>query len=242
MYPYIHIVIPSYAMFAGIGALGVLVFLYFRIEKYGMEFDDFIKTFIVATVFLVLGSKILFTITQIPNILTEFSIGKIIRIFLQSGFVYYGGLLGMLLGVYIYISCYTQYDVLNIYNMLTPAIPLFHMFGRIGCFMTGCCYGKKLANPILINNYIQINRFPTQLIEAMFETIMFGVLLLLNHNKNRNLLKIYMLFYAIFRFSVEFLRGDVERGFYMGLSTSQWISLCILIGYVLINIRKKIRV
>lgn len=241
MYPYIHIVIPSYAMFAGIGALSVLVYLYFRIEKYEMEFGHFIKTFIVAVIFLVLGSKILFTVTQISEILEDFSIVKMIEIFLHSGFVYYGGLLGMLAGVYIYVSHCTQYNILNIYNMLTPAIPLFHTFGRIGCFMTGCCYGRKLANPVLINNYIQINHFPTQLVEAVFETIMFCVLLLLNRNKKRNLLKIYMLSYAIFRFIIEFFRGDVERGFCMGISTSQWISIFIFAGYVLINIRRNRR-
>lgn len=231
MYPYIHIVVSSYALFTIVGTLVVLIFLYFRTEKYGMEFIHYIKAFVFAACALVLGSRILFVITQILDLLKDFSVLRLVSVFIGGGFVYYGGLLGMLAGVYLYISRYTEYNVTNVYNMIAPAIPLFHAFGRFGCFMTGCCYGKELSYPVVINNFIQINRVPTQLLEVLFETIMFWILLLLERNRNRNLLKSYMLSYGIFRFFIEFFRGDAERGYCMGLSTSQWISLLIICGY-----------
>jgi len=104
MYPYIHIVLPSYAVLAFIGAFLVLVFLYFRIEKYEMEFIDFIKGFIYSAVCVFLGSKVLFIITQIPQLIMDFSLQNLLNIVIHSGFVYYGGLLGMLCGIHIYVK------------------------------------------------------------------------------------------------------------------------------------------
>lgn len=241
MYPYIHIVLPSYAVLAFIGAFLVLVFLYFRIEKYEMEFIDFIKGFIYSAVCVFLGSKVLFIITQIPQLITDFSLQNVLNIVIHSGFVYYGGLLGMLCGIHIYVSHHSQYNLKSIHNMIAPAIPLFHAFGRIGCFMAGCCYGKELVNPIVIGNYIQINRVPTQLIEVLFEIVIFFILLVLGRNNSTNLLKIQLLSYAVFRFLIEFYRGDEGRGIWFGISTSQWISLFIIIYYVIQTLRRMVK-
>lgn len=232
MYPYIHIILPSYAVFAFLGASCALIFLYFRSCKIGMEFGHFVKAFVVSVFGLVLGSKILFMLTQIPNLLRDFTINGILLQIMRSGFVYYGGLLGMLAGLRIYITHRTDYDLTVVYNMVTPAIPLFHAFGRIGCFMTGCCYGAEIEPAIVLNNHIQINRVPTQLIEVLFETVMFIVLLCLGRKKDRKLLGLYMVAYSIFRFCLEFFRGDLERGVFLNLSTSQWISLLIGAWYI----------
>lgn len=239
MYPYIHIVLPSYAVMAFIGAFLVLILLYFRIEKYGMEFYDFIKAFIFSAFCIFIGSKVLFIITQIPNLIAEFSVQNMLDVVIHSGFVYYGGLLGLLCGIHIYVSHHSQYDHRNVFNMIAPGIPLFHAFGRIGCFMAGCCYGRELINPIVIGNFIQINSIPTQLIEVVFESILFIIILVLGKNDKRDLLKIQMVSYAIFRFLIEFCRGDEARGIWFGISTSQWISIFIIIYYVIKSVKKK---
>ena len=85
----------------------------------------------------------------------------------------------MLPGIYIYINRNNKYNLTHIYNMIAPAIPLFHGFGRIGCLFAGCCYGIELKQPIVFMNVVRINRVPTQLLEALFEFLLCGVILML---------------------------------------------------------------
>jgi phosphatidylglycerol:prolipoprotein diacylglycerol transferase len=131
---------------------------------------------------------------------------------------------------------------LAVFNVIAPAIPLFHGFGRIGCLLAGCCYGKELNAPIEILHMIHVERFPVQAIESLFEFVLFVVMLFIDRKKNHtDLLKIYLLSYAVFRFVNEFFRGDEVRGIYMGLSTAQWISLAIVAYYVVAFMRNRCR-
>ena len=119
----------------------------------------------------------------------------------------------------------------KVFEISVPAMPLFHAFGRIGCFLAGCCYGKKLSTPIVIGT-IEFARIPVQIIESMAEFILFIVLFILSKkNRDIDLLRIYLVIYAVIRFADEFLRGDKIRGIYGGVSTAQWISLIILFVY-----------
>lgn len=231
MYPYIHIILPSYAVMTLIGTFCILVVLYFRSIRYKVEFDDYIRLFVIGMIGVFIGSKVLFISTQIPTLLKDFSISNLINTVINSGYVYYGGLLGMLFGISVYVSCVKKYEIDFVYDMIAPGIPLFHAFGRIGCFLTGCCYGQQIEE-IVLNEYIHIDRIPTQLIEALFEILLFSVLILLDKKGKRKLLSIYMVSYSIFRFCIEFLRGDTERGIFFGVSTSQWIAIIILGIYV----------
>ena len=97
--------------------------------------------------------------------------------------------------------------------------------------MTGCCYGKEYSIPHHFG-IIEIDRIPVQLIEALAEFVLFIVLLLIEKIKPKaNLLQIYLMSYAVIRFLTEFLRGDDIRGHWLGLSTSQWISIFIIAYY-----------
>lgn len=83
--------------------------------------------------------------------------------------------------------------------------------------------------------------YPTQLIEATLNLVLFAALAILlslrgTQNaqnelpkwKNGCIFLFYLLGYAVLRFSVEFLRGDVERGVWIGLSLSQWLCLGVI--------------
>ena len=148
----------------------------------------------------------------------------------QSGFVFYGGLFGVIFT----LMFLTRNDAdmrKKVFEISVPAMPLFHAFGRIGCFLAGCCYGKKLSTPIVIGT-IEFARIPVQIIESMAEFILFIVLFILSKkNRDIDLLRIYLVIYAVIRFADEFLRGDKIRGIYGGVSTAQWISLIILFVY-----------
>lgn len=228
MYPYIHIILPSYSVLAFTGAFVTLLFMYFQLDKLGIEFTLFLKLFVVCTVGCVFGSKLLFALTQIPWLIENFSISNLLLLIPQSGYVFYGGLYGVLLAICIYTR--NDNDLRNrIFILVAPAIPLFHGFGRIGCLFAGCCYGKILNIPINIGNLVEFTRVPVQLMELFFEFILFVVLIIIGKKRSgSNCLKVYLIAYALFRFVIEFLRGDTVRGIWYGLSTSQWISLLIV--------------
>ena len=154
--------------------------------------------------------------------------------YIFGGSIFYGGLLGGLLTGHILIKKNSNNK--KFVDIVAVNIPLFHFFGRIGCFLGGCCFGipSKIGfiytnNPIVEAN--GITRFPVQLLEAVFNFLLF---LLLNHffkiEKYKNkLIYVYLLVYATGRFFIEFLRGDAYRGIWLFLSTSQIISILILL-------------
>ena len=230
MYPYIHIILPSYMVMALIGGFFAVCFIFSRIDKYEILFTDFIKMFLLCMIGGVVGSKVLFAITQIPWLIKHFSIENMILLIPQSGFVFYGGLFGVIFT----LMFLTRNDAdmrKKVFEISVPAMPLFHAFGRIGCFLAGCCYGKKLSTPIVIGT-IEFARIPVQIIESMAEFILFIVLFILSKkNRDIDLLRTYLVIFAVIRFADEFLRGDKIRGIYGGVSTAQWISLIILFVY-----------
>ena len=219
---------------AFIGGFAALMFLYFRIPRYGIVFNDFLKLFIVAAMGCFVGAKVLFFLTMLPYAPREISPLELIILLIASGYVFYGGLLGSLAAIKLTFKRVLRetysWEVLR--NFIAPALPLFHGFGRIGCFMAGCCYGIPLGSPWHIG-HIVFERLPTQLIESAYEFFLFVILIYIGHRwKHINLLKVYLVAYAIFRFFIEFVRDDMDRGFWLWFSTSQWISIFILLYYI----------
>ncbi len=119
-------------------------------------------------------------------------------------------------------------------QLFFPMFPLIHAFGRIGCFCVGCCYGSEADGSHLSVTFIDspvapngIPLYPVQLVEAGVEIGLFLILALFAAKKmsGNKLLALYCLLYGMVRFWVEFYRGDEYRGVWLGLSTSQHISL-----------------
>lgn len=157
-------------------------------------------------------------------------------IFSGSGFVFYGGLIGAVLSFCFFIKKYKM-SFLNTLDLLGPPLCLGHSLGRIGCFFYGCCYGKPTNSFIGIifppdssAGYMQVPVIPTQLISSFFIAIIFLILLLIRDTRffKGAVFLSYISFYSIFRFIIEFFRGD-ERGFFLFFSISQWISLIFLV-------------
>ncbi|MCL2600567.1 MAG: prolipoprotein diacylglyceryl transferase [Treponema sp.] len=169
--------------------------------------------------------------------------------FIFGGTVFYGGLIGGLTVGWICVRKNSGYS--NHVDILAVCIPLFHFFGRIGCFLGGCCFGIESTlgftfrhSPIEVAN--GISRFPVQLLEALFNIGLFFLLdrfLRTGRFKNR-LVFVYLLIYSTGRFFIEFLRGDEHRGVWVFLSTSQIISVVIfssVLVWLYISHRRKPR-
>jgi len=156
--------------------------------------------------------------------------------YLFGGSVFYGGLAGGYIAGLICIRK-KRLPLAEYSDMLAPVIPLFHIFGRIGCFLGGCCYGVEsrvgfIYRQALLAEANGLRRFPIQLAEAFVNLLIFLLLaaLLRKNALQGRLMALYLLIYPVMRFLLEFGRGDALRGFVFGLSTSQFISLLLIMG------------
>ncbi len=156
----------------------------------------------------------------------------------NGGLVFYGGLFGGIAGA-IFGAKLAGRQTAELERAFIPYIPLGHAIGRIGCVMAGCCYGipyngiGALYYPSAVSGVSPVQgRFPVQLLEAILDVGIFVCLWRMEKTRRRRfaLLFAYLGMYGAIRFATEFLRGDSLRGIYAGLSTSQWVSLCVMIA------------
>lgn len=244
MLPYIEILGYQVSMYAvctmGGLILGIIVAL-FRAAIYQNKKEDVLFSSFYGMIGMIVGGKILYLITVIPFLVENFETviksSEILQALMTGGFVFYGGLLGALAGIWIYVKQY-HLKMMELLEIIIPSIPLIHGLGRIGCFSAGCCYGKEFPEPIGIifeNSFIAPNDvplFPIQLVEAAGNIIIFLVLILVYRKRKTTgqLTAVYLIGYSIMRFVLEYMRADAERGIWFGISTSQWISIGILIA------------
>ncbi len=163
---------------------------------------------------------------------------------LQSGGVFYGGLLGGLLVAWWYTQRH-GIDGWRAADALVPGLAIGQAIGRLGCFAAGCCYGKPTDLPWgvtftdiyaarAVGTPLDYSLHPTQIYESLFTLLIFFGLLLVSERKrfHGQVVLTYISVYAIARFGVEFVRGDAARGFLFdgALSTSQFIAILMLLG------------
>jgi phosphatidylglycerol:prolipoprotein diacylglycerol transferase len=113
---------------------------------------------------------------------------------------------------------------------------LAHAIGRVGCFLNGCCYGKPSSLPWAVAfPFNGVPRHPTQLYEMGALLTLFFILKALERKKLKagTLFLIYGLSYGIWRFGVEFLRGD-STGVLWNLTVFQLASIALVFGFLLI--------
>lgn len=258
MFPKITIFNKEITMYAVMSLIGILAAGFYAVKKTKekkQDDNDMIITLLISAIGVFIGGHLLYAIVGYEDVITflksigNTNIKETLQLFITafSGSVFYGGLIGGLIFGSIYIKR-KKLDK-SFYDIAAPTIPLFHFFARIGCFLVGCCYGIESKIGFTYQNSMVpiangVTRFPVQLLEALLNLVLFIVLNhLLNKGKYKNkLIYIYLLSYAIIRFALEFLRGDLYRGFIGVLSTSQIISLIIIISIVvlkIINIRRK---
>lgn len=241
------IFVPYYGLSIFLGAVIVTITGIILCKKFSLNTDDFLLILSTTGLGAMLGAKILYLIVDFKRInfykLTDLNY---INQLMSSGFVFYGGLIG---GAYAFYLCKKIYkiEIKNYASIFVVLIPLSHFFGRIGCHLAGCCYGIRIYTKKFPSRLYQfsniapnnITLFPVQLFEAFLNLGLFVFLLyLLLKNKNK-ILEIYLIFYSIIRFFLEFLRGDIERGNILFLSTSQFISILLIIGSVINIFRRR---
>ena len=180
------------------------------------------------------AARILFIITEWENFLQN-----PMQYLAGAGFVVYGGIIGGALTIYGFCKI-KKIDMLSYLDLMIPSVALAQGFGRIGCFLAGCCYGKEtdsflgvvFTNSDFAPNGVKV--LPTQLFMAGGDLIIMAILLWYAAKRpmRGRTSALYLILYSIGRFAIEFLRND-DRGTVGALSTSQFIAIFTLLAGVL---------
>ena len=223
--PIIYIQVPAYSLLATIGLIVAVIYTYYRLDENIITFKNLMILLLGSIIPAMVFSRIMYVIALIPQ--AEFTFSNIFIYLLNGGIVFYGGLLGLLFGIWLLCKI-IKLDSHIVLDFIAPSIPLFHSIARIGCLLSGCCYGIENSWGVVM--YDGTVRFPVQLFESLCDLGIF-IFIVFRYKKKgyTGSLKIYLILYSIARFVLEFFRGDQVRGIWFGiLSTAQIVSLVII--------------
>jgi len=243
--------VASYAVLMVLGyaaALGVVLALArgasTRSRAGGLTGAQAWDLFVVMLVASILGAKLGHVLFEAPGHVTEDgrtieSLGQllaedpwhVLRLG-EGGYVWYGGLIGALVTAVVYFRRRPELNGLLFSDAFAPAVMVGAAFGRVGCFLSGCCYGQPTDLPwgLAFPATDGVPVHPTQIYDATFAAAFGGFLLWWFPRRRFDGENIALLLvgYPIARFITEAFRGDPERGSIGPFSTSQLISIFVL--------------
>lgn len=235
----------TYGFFIAAGILMALAFTSLEAKKRELNFKLVSELGFYGILGALVGARLLFVLINFNYFLKH---PLEIFMFWKGGLVFLGGALGAALSTYIFFFKRLKQPLLPWADALAPGIALGQGIGRWGCFFAGCCYGKPTTLPwaITFTNPdslapLFVPLHPTQIYHSLAGFVTFALLMLSKkHLKNPGqLFGFFLILYAIFRFSLEFFRGDY-RGEFFFLSLTQLIALLVfLLGLFLLLKRKR---
>ncbi len=161
----------------------------------------------------------------------------------RGGLVYYGGFIGATIAGAIYIR-WKKLPLWKTADVLAPSIALGSVFGRTGCLLNGCCYGKPTNMPWAITftnpeareqsgTPLNIPLHPTEIYDGLLNFALYIFLAWLFRRKkfDGQIFATYLICYAVIRGIVEIYRGDYTNlHYHFGLTPAQWIGVPIFIA------------
>ena len=239
--------IDMYAIFILIGLIACFIFTYIAMKKSGYSSSARDMILIIGVFAIALG----FLFATLTQSIYDFIANPEGGFQFTGKMTFLGGLIG---GVIVYLGLYFLYvyvinprlkesnflksdmnkGVWELLRFAPISITIAHAFGRLGCFSAGCCGGIETEAWYGIQFPGEAHKeIPTQLFEAIFLFLISVVMIILYfkfHFKYN--MGVYLIGYGVWRFLIEFIRGDViERGkFVPGLTPSQFWAILMVIG------------
>jgi phosphatidylglycerol---prolipoprotein diacylglyceryl transferase len=236
MHPWISlgsVQIPTFFLVNCFVATLVLVWASHRANRWTFSVRMIVDLTMLLMFFGLIGARLAHVLYENPGYYWNHPI----RIFYlwQGGFVFYGGFLVAFLAGSVYVRrkdpvLYTKY--LDFY---APLISISYLFGRIGCFLAGCCFGSHCDLPWSI-----AGKHPTQIYSSLWELAVLLIILVLERRKLPGgvTFSLWLTLHATGRLWIEFFREDFRGPIYV-FSISSWLSL-VLIGIgIICQIRLK---
>ncbi len=225
----------SYGFLVAIGVLCAILFLKSHASYIAVDSDTIIDLAVTTVLSGFAGARIYYVIQFWEHFSTDPL--SVIKIW-EGGIVLYGGLIGGVIGfsIFIFIKKLPLWSLLDLFVIATS---IAQGFGRLGCFLNGCCYGRETNLPWGVKfPFSESVLHPTQLYESLFSFLLAGFLYLF-WKRNRNKIGLtsiaYFILYPIGRFVIEFFRGDQAKIF-LNLSLAQWVSIGFICATSLIAI------
>jgi phosphatidylglycerol:prolipoprotein diacylglycerol transferase len=203
-----------------------------RAKRAGLKSEVIVDLGFIAMVAGIVGARLFYVVAHWEQFATN--LVEIVRID-HGGLVFYGGFIAAAVAMVGY-GLAKKLPVGAYADVLAPSLPLGHAFGRIGCFLNGCCFGDvcnwpwavtfpKYSEPFrfsdafshqLQHNQITVDAatalpvHPTQLYEAAGLFALAALLAWWVRRKTfeRRLMWVYFGLYGVLRFVVEIFRAD----------------------------------
>lgn len=237
--------VPMFGVMMLCGMLAAFILLSYTRRYIRFSEDALLSCALWVIILGFVGSKLLFWIVELDQVIAD---PHYLIETLREGFVFYGSLVGGLVGMWIYAKR-AKLPFFAFFDLFCPSLVLAQAFGRIGCFLAGCCYGSPCADSCAIAVTYPpggaapsgVPLLPTQLMEAAFLFILTFVLMRILKAKRPfgTVAGWYCVLYGVWRFIIEFYRSD-DRGAVGALSTSQFIGIGVVIaGIVLLLLVKR---
>lgn len=235
--------LPAYGLMVACGYLAGILWLFRRGAEAGFRKDDLSDLVFYTVLAGMLGAKLFYGITYWSELGPDFlsRAGYLLRTF-QYGFVFYGGFLAGAAAFFLEARR-KKLDALRAADIFAPALALGHAFGRVGCFLAGCCHGSPHQGLLSVTftdpasevaaRCLGVPLHPVQLYESAGDLVIFfllGALLRRGGRRPGAVLAAYAGLYSLLRFSLEFLRGDDRGALRLGLSPAQQISAAVLLA------------
>jgi phosphatidylglycerol:prolipoprotein diacylglycerol transferase len=222
--------VSTYGLLVAMGVMGGIYLGFRNARQVGLRTDDYLDLTFWGLVVALASSRLMFVLTNLEryrdNPWKAFALW-------EGGLVFYGGVIGAV-AFGLYMMWRRGLPFLRSGDVIAPILSIGHAFGRLGCFMAGCCWGKACPRPLgvqfgsesVVYENLAARRHldpavsvttaplhPVQLYEALGEIVIFGVLLHLARRKRFDGMVFfsYLALYAVLRSVTELFRGDAVR-------------------------------
>lgn len=229
-----------YGVFVALGFLAALWTASRRALRTGVAPETIMDLGPWILVGAILGARTLFVISYWRE---EFANAPFSEIFMvqHGGLVFYGGLIGASLTTILF-CWYKKLSLWKIADIVSPSIALGYAFGRMGCLMNGCCYGRPTDLPWGIQFPIGHETYPhyvhpTQIYDSLLNLGFYAALSWLYRCKkfDGQVFATYLIGYALLRSFVEIFRGDYPQ-YYLGgfVTPAQLVSIGIITAGIIL--------
>jgi phosphatidylglycerol:prolipoprotein diacylglycerol transferase len=240
------ITIYTYGFLIACGALSGFIYTAYQAKRlYGVKTETVQTLVILIIIAAVVGGKFFIIFEDVGRYLSDPA--QLLKNF-SNGFVFYGSLIFAIPTMLLFFR-HHKLPTFGMLDIMAGTTCIVHAFGRMGCFMAGCCYGTEHAGLLSVTftdpqcsaEPLNTPLHPTQLYSSLMILTILAIILFVSRRKqfDGQLFMLYLMLYAIGRSVIEIFRGDLDRGFIIDgiLSNSQFISLLIFTGAMIVYIR-----